>query len=166
MKNLFNTLLVTLFALSITSCQNDDNGSDSIWDVYPLNFYIYVSDASGNNLLSEDYTGNILDQDIKIIFDRMEFPLGVDMNDVYTRYYMPYMYGLQLSSERLVFGEFDGAMDHKDTFVISWGDGTYDDVSFEYDFEWGAGDGAPSSSKTIYLNDVKLDDTSAIRIVK
>lgn len=136
-----------------------------IWDIYPLIFSFEVVDDGGKNLLDENTSGNILSDDIMIIYDQTEFHLGVDMDGIYpSKAYMPYMYGLYVSDKKLKFGEFEGSEDLSGYFIIAWGDGTYDEIEFEYDFEWGSS--TPYSTRTVYHNKEKVSNPSLITIVR
>lgn len=165
MKRIFTTLLLCSLALFTTSCNGEEDKNQN-WDVYPLVFQFEIVDASGKNLLDEKTSGNILDEDIKIIYDRTEFHVGVDMNDKYTptKTYEPDMYGLKIKDKKLLFGEFDGTEDREGFFMISWEDGTYDEIEFIYDFSWG--NNSPYSNTTILLNGKKVKDKNLVKIVR
>ncbi len=176
MKNNFSIRSVSKFQLLIAcllvnvlfiSCEkephNHNNNNGMIWDVTPLNVIIYVQDSDGNDLLSPQFSDNILDDDIYVTYNDMKFPLGVDMSsETMSRAYLAVLSGLHHSKYGndyyLIFGEFDGATDWNDSFVIHWGDGTEDKIVFQHDFEWSA-DGSPDFvSSALYLNDKKVEN--------
>lgn len=72
-KSLFFMLLAVALSL-FTACSNDDE--HLIWDIYPIEFHIYVQDAAGRDLLNPETEGNILKQDIYAIYDLKNYKLN------------------------------------------------------------------------------------------
>ena len=68
-KSVFFLLWVAVFSL-FTSCKNNDETDNVIWDIAPIEFHIYVEDAAGRDLLNPETENNILEQDIRAIYDQ------------------------------------------------------------------------------------------------
>ncbi len=168
MKTILKTIFSVAYCLILMGC-NNDNGK--IWDVYPVNIDIQVVDGQGNSLLIESNPSNILDNDIKVIYKGVEYPLGVNMStqNAQTRYYLAVLDGLKLISYNqgdqpyLSFGEFSGDEDWNETMVISWGDGTSDEIRLVHDYEFKKEPTFVVSDR--YLNG-KLVDERTLVIVK
>jgi hypothetical protein len=107
------------------------------WDHLNVNIVIHVMDQSGGNLLDyRNLLGNILDNDMKIIYNGETFKF----KDPYTRAdepLLPVMDGFRLhdyyQKAKFIFGEFsvDTKQYHNEPFTIDWGDGTKSDVTFD-----------------------------------
>lgn len=148
-----------LLILVISTLQSCDIGNDMIWDIYPVNISFYVQDREGNDLLNPTTEGNILKNDIKVLYNGEEYPRDKDMSK--TRAYLAVLSGLKTdkygNDYLLIFGEFDGAKDHNDSFTIDWGDGTQDRISFIHRFEMGNNE--PKTYLTeVYLNRKKMEE--------
>lgn len=134
-KSVFCMMLFAVFSLFTACDNNEDPVLPPIYDVSPVEFYIYVQDEDGHDLLNSATKGNILEQGIKAVYDNKEFKLNE--LPLRTRYYMPTFYGLRTVEDKdgrysLFFGEFDGAQDWDYTsFSVDWGDGTTDHFGFE-----------------------------------
>lgn len=157
-KSVFLLLWVAVFSL-FTSCKNNDETDNVIWDIYPIEFHIYVQDAAGRDLLNPETENNILEQDIRAIYDQKEYKLGE--KPVQTRaIYAPFM-GLQTTQMLdgrycLTFGYFLGDIDWGYTpFSVKWGDGTIDHFSFDSKMYWK--DGKPEFNRHFYLNEVEYE---------
>ncbi|MFI3321778.1 MAG: hypothetical protein R3Y50_04575, partial [Rikenellaceae bacterium] len=113
--------------------------------------------------LSPSNPDNILEDEIKIVYNGMEFPLGVDMSEqTMSKAYLAILSGLDLgkygNDYYLIFGEFDGANNWNDSFEIYWGDGTSDKISFTRNFKWDNNGNPDISNEALYLNNKKVED--------
>lgn len=125
------TLLVAVIALAagtvMQSCDsNDDPDPDIIWDISPIMFYIHVEDAEGNDLLADDS----LAEAVTLTHDGVT----TDAEIVDSRYYMPHWEGARIivnkDGRRLIsVGQFDGAGDYSDEFVL-----TIDGTDYHFSF--------------------------------
>lgn len=163
-------VLMLLVVATLFGCDVEDgkeHKDNMIWDVMPININISVQNRDGEDLLSPLCKDNILQDSIYVSYDGLKFPLGEDMSSqTMSRAYLAVLSGLSLSKYGndyiLIFGEFDGAKDWNDSFVINWGDGSYDTISFTRDFEWGS-DGAPKiTNSALYLNNKKVEEELVI----
>ncbi|MFI3321779.1 MAG: hypothetical protein R3Y50_04580 [Rikenellaceae bacterium] len=162
MKAKFAILLLSLFTLL--------NCAEKEWDIAPIYITIYAEDTKGNDLLSESNSNNILENDIKVVYNEMEFPLGEDMSEqTTTKAYLATLSGLSLRGQGdgnyLLFGEFDGAKSWDDTFEIYWGDGTSDEIKFTRDFRWKVNGNPDISNDNVYFNGVKAKEDVIIKII-
>lgn len=158
---------ILLFILSFFFGCEEGIFESKEWDVCPVDIDIYVTDHEGQDLLSAFNPNNILNQDIKIVYEGVEYLLGVDMTQELTRAYKPTLRGLHLykiGNENLLrFGELDGAETRCDHFEIHWEDGSKDEIDYERDFKW-VFDGSPKvMNECIYLNQKKMDKIVIIR---
>lgn len=169
MKRILSLLVASAAVLSCSVMGSDD----VIYDIAPINPYIYVYDSDGRNLLapgaSEEesldvsrvtatWRGNTY---------KVEQPDGGYGDDVTTKFYRPYFYGLRVEMDRygkcmFSFGELDGMeeIDNED-LVINWGDGTSDTMTIFNKFKWKA-DGSPSITRRFYVNGQKQDSDIAV----
>jgi hypothetical protein len=146
-----------------------------IWDVMSaVDVVISVENANGNNLLDPDYEGNIID-DITIEQDDKVYTIKQAGTDSLATRALPppQWYGLRLfydqhSSETvLLFGEFGRC--HGKTFTINWGDGTSDEIMFDFyvEMEGRKKDQEPHVYLKIWLNgELQSDDSLVVTIVK
>ncbi len=114
--------------LSLSSCS--EFGSEIIYDISPIELYIYLTDEGGDNLLDTPESGIDVGK-ILITYDGKTYSPEI----VETKAYFPIFYGLRLTSDTygnsmLTFGELDGSedIDNSDV-VINWGDGTSDTIT-------------------------------------
>ncbi len=174
--NFIRFLVVCIGAILLCGCE--DNRGKLIWDIIPLTYEISVVDSRGNNLLNEDTEGNILSDNIKAVYNGVEYLLGDDASKQESRALPTTFRELFLSStnngwnadsgeNKLYFGEFTGEESQDVEFVIDWGDGTTDTFRLTRDCEWKNGD--PVFTNTaLYLNAEKVSDDvfSTITIVR
>ena len=151
MKKLTQLCLLIITTCCFVSCDNN-----MTWDIAPVYFTFNVQDANGNDLLDPNTENNILDNDIKVVFEDKEYPKDVDMTPTEnTKFYMAVLKGLYTvkyddDDYHLEFGQFMGSEDHDKSFVIHWGDGTHDEVSFVHDYKFRVN--KPKISTKIFLN--------------
>lgn len=91
---------------------------------------ILVENRFGDNLLDPAFYGNIIDDGISISYNGETIDLGARDGEMYFRFEThddP-----KLNS--LMFGHFLVHDDTLKTFVINWGDGTSDQVTFEWHY--------------------------------
>ncbi len=151
MKKITIYTLLILFIGTLFGCKDD-----LIWDISPVNISFKVCDEAGNDLLDSATEGNILENDIKVIYDDISYPRDVDMRK--TRYYSATLSGLKTAElddhNVLTFGEFDGASNYSKTFTVDWGDGTTDEIKFDNQFKMKRN--KPKKNTDIYLNSKKV----------
>ena len=70
-RSVFFMFLLTALSL-FTACGNDEE-DHTIWDIYPIEFRIYVQDDAGCDLLNPENEDNILKQDIRAIYEQKEY---------------------------------------------------------------------------------------------
>ncbi len=166
MRTILKTISSVACCLILAGCNNN-----VMWDVNPVNIEIQVVDDQGNSLLLDTNPQNILDNDIKVTYKGVEYPLGVDMSkqSAQTRYYLAVLDGLKVinyyqdKDPYLSFGEFSGDEDWNETMVISWGDGTSDEIRLVHDYEFKKEPTFVTSDR--YLNGI-LVEGKVLRIVK
>lgn len=150
-------------SLSGTIVKTDDY---PIWDFICYNVCFEIEDAQGNDLLDPLTTGNIIkdnffitykDKEYRLIETRFLDPRPLGLRIEYSNYYKKY---------QLTFGEFTPTGNFKnENFIIHWGDGTEDEITFDLYITWKKFD--PTVHKIIYLNGERYSDESLrIKIVK
>ena len=165
--NVLFSLFISLFLCLplLSSCSEDNNGEDDliIWDFAPINFYFIVQDAEGNDLLNPLTEGNILNQDIKAIYQGKEYKLDEPVQPD-TKAYLATMYGLRFVEEEdghclLYFGELQGEDTYEDeTITLDWGNGTTDVITFSSRLTWNSPKD-PEFDRHFYLNGVEQGGT-------
>lgn len=136
-------LFALVVILAISGCSKFPF-SDYIIDWAPVNFYIKVVDASGNDLLDPSNEKSWI---IGTTLDFMNKKDTVDMacieNIHQTKVYLPYFSGVKLMKNPfspfdgyvLKFGEFDGADSYdKEQLTINWPDGTSNTITYSREF--------------------------------
>lgn len=145
MKNLLLYFLL-IPAMCLTACDIDldlDRGCDAIWDFTPMDITFSVADAEGNDLLDPDSELNILDK-ITVRYNGKEYSVGELDGNPGTRAYMPHWEGLYTRYSKregcwlLYFGEFspDFGNHRNDKLTIDWGNGTKDQILFDFYVTW------------------------------
>lgn len=125
------TLLVAVIALAagtvMQSCDsNDDPDPDIIWDIYPINFNLSVQNEAGDDLLAD----SAFVETISLTHNGKT--TSVTRSE--SRAYWPHWGGAQLHRDKegtnhIVVGEFDGAGDYSDEFVL-----TIDGTDYHFSF--------------------------------
>lgn len=165
-KKFLNFCLCFFISLPfITACsESEDESYGIIGDFTPIEFYIYVQDTQGNDLLNPQTEGNILGQEIKAVYHGKEYPLNATYPD--TRVYLASSNGLQLLFTEgyylLCFGELQGESTYNDeTITLYWGDGSSDIIRFSSRLQWKSPT-EPEFDRQFFLNDVKHDNTTFV----
>ena len=126
---------------------NDDNGQDDvIVDWAPLELFVYLSDADGNNLLDPEYEHAYDSANIVLTYEGKEYEvinyLTPNEPQVQPMAYLavfdaPYICQDTKGVARLTIGEW-GRNEKWDmaTVEVSWGDGTTDTFAFTHDFTY------------------------------
>lgn len=135
MKALCKSLLITLMAtmaLCFNACGTE---GDVIWDITPVSLDFIIVDSDGNNLLDPAREDNVLNDDIHIVYQGVEYPIVDFMENPQpqqlSRAYLALFYGLRalpeagedwgpMSKRYLSFGEFDGAANQDITAEFVW----------------------------------------------
>lgn len=145
-------LLCLLMGCTLTSC--DEISPLKIIDWAPVELYMSVNDADGNNLLEGDTSWL---EGMSITFNGQTSEL--DFSPM-TRAYMPEFMGFRLmdsdayGQKVLYYGELEGGRDYdNEEFVISWPDGTQDVITYSRKLNRRKGDATQSWS----LNGTKLE---------
>lgn len=169
-------LLLGAILLSLccfTSCNDNENldepDPDVIWDIYPFNINIEVTDAEGNDLLNPETENSIANQGIKMIYRNKTYKKDSLVTDEQTRDILVRFYGLQTYQRKdgsylLAIGEFYGNRDYDNEYIIlDWNDATpKDTITFSHKFWWENQE--PESETTVRLNGVETDNP--IHIIK
>ncbi len=138
-KQLLYFLLIPAMCLTACDINLIDPDCDKIWDFTPMNITFSVSDDDGNDLLDPESELNILDR-ITVQYNGGEYSVGEFDGSPNTRAYMPRWEGLYTRYSEyegrwlLHFGEFspDFGDHHNDKMTIDWGNGTKDQISFDF----------------------------------
>ncbi|MGL5682868.1 MAG: hypothetical protein ACRDDZ_07420 [Marinifilaceae bacterium] len=124
--------LVTLM-LVFLSCNKDDDYM--IWDIGPIEYYIYIEDSEGRDMLNPAYGEGFEVGSLIITYDNVDYKCSNGVSISPSKVYLPVFSGLSLREREgrfyLNFGELEGAKSYKDeTLTIKWPDGRVDKVSF------------------------------------
>lgn len=145
----FQYLALLLAAFMTISCEtnNDDNRqNDVIIDWAPLELFVYLSDADGNNLLDPEYEHAYDSANIVLTYEGEEYevinyltpsePKAQPM-DYLAVFDSPYICHDTKGVARLTIGEWgrDEKWDMA-TVEVAWGDGTTDTFAFSHDFTY------------------------------
>lgn len=166
-KILWIVILLLSSLLGIVACDDHDDDSYMIWDIYPTIISISVEDARGNDLLNPEVEGNIAENGIKAIYKGEVFEKD-SVAHRFGRAYMAVFYGLftdTLTNGKYVLtvGEFAGDEDFEnEEIVIDWNDGSQDTIAFDSKFSWKNKE--PFIQRTFYLNGEKTEHP--VKIVK
>ena len=125
---------------------NDDNGQDVIVDWAPLELFVYLSDADGNNLLDPEYEHAYDSANIVLTYEGKEYEvinyLTPNEPQAQPMAYLavfdaPYICHDTKGVARLTIGEWgrDEKWDMA-TVDVAWGDGTTDTFAFSHDFTY------------------------------
>lgn len=125
---------------------NDDNEQDVIVDWAPLELFVYLSDADGNNLLDPEYEHAYDSANIVLTYEGKEYEvinyLTPNEPKVQPMAYLavfdaPYICHDTKGVARLTIGEW-GRNEKWDmaTVDVAWGDGTTDTFAFSHDFTY------------------------------
>ena len=126
---------------------NDDNGQDDvIVDWAPLELFVYLSDADGNNLLDPEYEHAYDSANIVLTYEGEEYEvinyLTPSEPKAQPMWYhavfdSPYICHDTKGVARLTIGEWGrvGKWDMA-TVEVSWGDGTTDTFAFSHDYTY------------------------------
>lgn len=136
-------LYYLLFALPLIFAACDRTAGDDEWDVMvdtdPTPIYFVVTDGEGNNLLDENWAGNILNTEITLSVNHAE-PTGITTTGEVANADNP---GLYLGTAKVddidtpcleywyIHHNEEGERQH---FRIFWGDGSSDVVEVSYYF--------------------------------
>lgn len=126
---------------------NDDNGQDDVCvDWAPLELFVYLSDADGNNMLDPEYEHAYDSANIVLTYEGKEYgvinyltPIEPQVQPMaYLAVFdAPYICHDTKGVARLTIGEW-GRVDKWDmaTVDVAWGDGTTDTFAFSHDFTY------------------------------
>ena len=126
---------------------NDDNGQDDvIVDWAPLELFVYLSDADGNNLLDPEYEHAYNSANIVLTYEGKEYEVinyltpnepKVQPLEYLAVFDAPYICHDTKGVARLTIGEW--GRDEKWDMAkvdVAWGDGTTDTFAFSHDFTY------------------------------
>jgi hypothetical protein len=159
-------VMIAIALIASFSCSRE-------WDFVNPDVCFFVRNANGDNLLDPAFEGNILENEISVDYKGETYTLNSDTNPS-TRANMEIWRGLRVEpysslideTPVLKFGEFrttsGSGSYHGETFTISWGDGTSDEVAFDLYIK-----GSHNVQQKIWLNGaLKSENSLNIEIVK
>lgn len=134
MKTLIKSLFITLFAVVICAC-SDDEEKDLILDSkVPWSFVFDVVNADGNDLVAD---GSVFDtySSAKIVYGNEVYYLHTSQSEVDVESAKHIFAGGDYNGQkRLMFYLFT---EHSnESFTIDWGDGKKDVIAFSSDANW------------------------------
>ena len=171
MKRFREAIIMMLGVCFFAACDNEEN-DDVIWDIYPINLYIYITDSEGHDLLDSTYQDNLIN-DITVSYQGETYPVTT-LREYYethngnteTRYYMTSFYGLIMCSAEqsarsyLVFGEFRGDENvDKREIILNFPDGRQAVLSYKNSYKTKS-NGTPIINRSFYLDGQELKDDS------
>ena len=150
--------------------EEEDDDDDWIWDFWPIEIFMAIQDAEGNNMLDPANPDSIVAEfrGESYVADTTSHWRNA------TRAIMPTMYGLRYmklkdSTDVLFFGEIDGAGRWTDEpLTIKWPDGTTDVITISSSIKNGT-TANPIIKRTYKLNGKEVEkdiSNPIIRIVK
>ena len=150
--------------------EEDDDDDDWIWDFWPIEIFMAIQDAEGNNMLDPANPDSIVAEfrGESYVADTTSHWRNA------TRLYRPTMYGLRYmklkdSTDVLYFGEIDGAKHWVDEpLTIKWPDGTTDVITISSSIKNGT-TANPIIERSYKLNGKEVEkdiSNPIIRIVK
>ena len=186
-KFVTSVLCAAVLALGLISCNEEyvegseeeledvvgneeEDDDDWIWDFWPIEIFMAIQDAEGNNMLDPANPDSIVAEfrgESYVADTTSHWRNG-------TRYYLPEMYGLRYmklkdSTDVLYFGEIDGAGRWTDEpLTIKWPDGTTDVITISSSIE-NPFSANPIIERTYKLNGEEVEKNISnpiIRIVK
>lgn len=127
-------LMALCLSFAITSCGDEENYDDIIVDYSPVEFYIFVENEDGVDLLNVQNEAALDLNTIKLYYKDKEYTLTQEESNA-TRACHPHFYGVKLEEKDgqccLYVGEFEGGYDIElNSFTIDWGNGSVDTFSY------------------------------------
>ena len=186
-KFVTSVLCAAVLALGLISCNEEyvegseeeledvvgneeEDDDDWIWDFWPIEIFMAIQDAEGNNMLDPANPDSIVAE-----FRGESYVADTTRHWRYaTRAIMPTMYGLRYmklkdSTDVLFFGEIDGTEHWVDEpLTIKWPDGTTDVITISSSIKNGT-TANPIIKRTYKLNGKEVEkdiSNPIIRIVK
>ena len=162
MKRLKETITMMLALCLYAACGNNE---DIIWDVYPINLEIFITDSEGHDLLDSTFQDNLI-KELTVSYQDETYPVATE-REYYknTRAYMPHFYGLILRQNwnaprnfGLAFGEFSGeeSIDKRE-ITLNLPDGRQAILAYKNSFKWKS-NGEPKKNTVFYLDGQELKD--------
>ncbi len=167
MKNLFKIVLLTMVAIVAGACDKEDE-ERMIWDFINYTVDFAVEDATaGADLLDPASEGNILNQEIKVIYNGKEYSrytepdleiISMTTRDSFVRpFALRWGKREYTNSYWVTFGEFDPTEElHQERFVIDWGDGTQNEIVLDCYITWKGND--PTVHRALWVDGVAQGD--------
>ena len=181
MKKAFYLLLCCLLTTCLfTACSSEDDEQNDfrIWDIYPIEFKIFITDSEGNDLLDSTYQYNIINE-VSASYQGEVYPLKKYPDSYYrkatTRVYVPHFEGLLLKrywnsmtytygNFEMVFGEFDGTENvDKRQIILHLPDSYQVRLSYKNSYKWISNDDGPQKNTQFFLDDQELKDNAGVR---
>ena len=133
MKRIASILLSVVLTATFVSCD------PMIWDVAPINIYVTVYNADGQNLLDPITPNNFVGKEIQAEWDGQTYTadtIPAYQKRVMTREYMPEMNGLMYvmkdGKRALYFGEINGGSTwEEEPLTLHWPDGSTDVITID-----------------------------------
>ena len=174
----FFLFLLTTCLFAACSSDDDEQRDDRIWDIYPIEFEIFITDSEGNDLLDSTYQNNIINE-VSASYQGEVYPLKKYPDRYYymeatTRMYVPHFEGLLLKrywnsmtytygNFEMVFGEFDGMENVDKREIILHLPNSYQvRLSYKNNFKWKS-NGDPQKNTQFFLDDQELKDNAGTR---
>ena len=170
-----SVLPLVVFIFSITLLVGCKDVVYPIWDFPHWDIGIVVRNSTGEDLLDPETTGNILGNDVTVVYDYRIY----EMWDARTRWIPPQWFGLRVGKYwyddengdiALLFGQFSpesGDGYHGATMTIDWGDGTSNEIKFDLYVTYRKKGKEATVHRRIWLDGKFQSDTQlAVEIVK
>lgn len=128
--NLALNILIGVFCSFLVGCDKEEDGC--VKDVHIL---LNVVDSSGNNLLDEKVSGNILNDGITSQYNNKVYKLEKCPADYFTEKLEGLYYGKQYGgNEQIMYiGCWEGELNYQNKEIImDWGDETKDTIAFDH----------------------------------
>lgn len=168
-----------LWSICFAGCDKNviDDSDDGfiLWDFPCSNVIMNVTDETGQNLVDPESFGDIVNEDVYIMYRGVKYKLKRSLHDDpdETRMLMPVFNGLYLTKSSsggwvLAFGEFSPSRGYiNEPFTIYWGDGTKDEITFDLYITWESKT-EPVIHRTVSLNGkaVGQDYYFVVQIIK
>lgn len=176
-------LAVTLVAVALPSCSNDDDDDIVLWDFIPNEIRLEITDAKGNNLLDPAGENNIVGENITVDYEGETYGTQWEtLQPLYpepshnSRFWPARFYGLvhhpvnvykepsETNKWIICIGEFQNELDYDVTIPVRIKNKTFI-VRYVHDFRWKDKKMSDYASKTTVFLDGKECEDGIVRIV-
>ena len=164
MKRFKETIIMMLAVCFVAACDNEED-KGLVWDIYPIDLEIFITDSEGHDLLDSTFQDNLV-KDITVSYQGETYPvMTLDEYNENTRAYMAHFSGLILHQNRnalrnfgLVFGEFSGeeSVDKRE-ITLNLPDGRQAILSYKNSYKTKS-NGKPIINRSFYFDGQELKD--------